>query len=576
MMELDTEMELSPQWEEALKRARSMLGENADDDVVVKMAKFGIQMASESDARAEELKKEKEESHARAEQLKEKNEELQETIFTDGLLELTEQCWAPTTEPTSDAKACVVNVCDFGKIDGIVTKRRFRSAARNVVDGETFGDVNYSEQSVASPVVNVLKDVIRGLDSTKTLGIGVEMALKFENIDLRVDSCVVQRRVRDEGGVEWRIPCGVQETKRPPSNSEKDGAVSDGKCLGQLYDYMMVMRHVFGVRYVFGILSTYHRWRVLWLDDVPTNAVAAATSLAEVTQRCPDEPPSTARQSGDPSELTTIPWHGNGSGPTLQGDTEFVDGTFPDDRHCNGTVPMKWNDPELCAVLATAVKKMSRSPVQSRPFLTGSRAYERLKADGRSWCARPCQSVNLGKFASPTDELYVLRIFSRGGGDGVACLAADNDGACCVVKFPIDPHKAEEEKELLRDIWQLDARVQTFIHRQAVVMPYVRVLRGPVDAEDLGVTREAVTGAIDRMLSKGFKHEDLKWEHIGAYRPEADDGDISVVLLDLARVARVDAVGDTVTARKDMIDVLTQIWPLEHHSGGENGDSDFC
>jgi len=124
---------------------------------------------------------------------------------------------------------------------------------------------------VASPVVSVLKDVIRGLDGTETLK---ESALKFENSNLRVDGVVVQRRVQDERGVEWLVACGVEETKRPSTNREGDGAVVDPKCIGQLYDYMMVLRHVFGVRHVFGILSTYDRWRVLWLDDELTKKVA--------------------------------------------------------------------------------------------------------------------------------------------------------------------------------------------------------------------------------------------------------------------------------------------------------------
>jgi len=34
---------------------------------------------------------------------------------------------------------------------------------------------------------------------------------------------------------------------------------------GQLYDYMRILRDIFGVQDVFGIMSTFDEWRFCWL-----------------------------------------------------------------------------------------------------------------------------------------------------------------------------------------------------------------------------------------------------------------------------------------------------------------------
>ncbi len=36
---------------------------------------------------------------------------------------------------------------------------------------------------------------------------------------------------------------------------------------GQIYDYMLRLRHFFGQQLVFGIVTTYNEWRVYWLPD---------------------------------------------------------------------------------------------------------------------------------------------------------------------------------------------------------------------------------------------------------------------------------------------------------------------
>jgi hypothetical protein len=47
--------------------------------------------------------------------------------------------------------------------------------------------------------------------------------------------------------------------------------------LGQIFDYMCMLRTQYGLRYVFGVVTNYAEWRIVWLPD--TEAAALATEL---------------------------------------------------------------------------------------------------------------------------------------------------------------------------------------------------------------------------------------------------------------------------------------------------------
>jgi len=56
------------------------------------------------------------------------------------------------------------------------------------------------------------------------------------------------------------VPIGAVEVKIP-----KAGVMDNGIFQGQLYDYMRILRDIFGVQDVFGIMSTFEEWRFCWL-----------------------------------------------------------------------------------------------------------------------------------------------------------------------------------------------------------------------------------------------------------------------------------------------------------------------
>ena len=72
-------------------------------------------------------------------------------------------------------------------------------------------------------------------------------------------------------------------TAASSSSSSTDAATVQGvgldkpTLLGQIFDYMCMLRTQYGLRYVFGIVTNYAEWRIVWLPD--TEAAAQATEL---------------------------------------------------------------------------------------------------------------------------------------------------------------------------------------------------------------------------------------------------------------------------------------------------------
>ena len=49
---------------------------------------------------------------------------------------------------------------------------------------------------------------------------------------------------------------------------------------GQIFDYMMKLSSLNGMRYVFGVITDYREWRICWLND--SDAAAASTELCDL------------------------------------------------------------------------------------------------------------------------------------------------------------------------------------------------------------------------------------------------------------------------------------------------------
>jgi hypothetical protein len=73
------------------------------------------------------------------------------------------------------------------------------------------------------------------------------------------------------------IPKGIVEVRKAG-----EIAMTNEFIAGEVFDHMMHLRSLFGVRQVFAILTSYDEWRVCWLPEDESNKLAAADSLAEV------------------------------------------------------------------------------------------------------------------------------------------------------------------------------------------------------------------------------------------------------------------------------------------------------
>jgi hypothetical protein len=61
------------------------------------------------------------------------------------------------------------------------------------------------------------------------------------------------------------------------ATATQDGDLDKPTLLGQIFDYMCMLRTQHGLRYVFGIVTNYAEWRIVWLPD--SEAAAQATEL---------------------------------------------------------------------------------------------------------------------------------------------------------------------------------------------------------------------------------------------------------------------------------------------------------
>lgn len=80
------------------------------------------------------------------------------------------------------------------------------------------------------------------------------------------------------------------------SSSSAAGATAHGDgldkpaLLGQIFDYMCMLRTQHGLRYVFGIVTNYAEWRVVWLPDTDTAAQATELPFHKAQPVDPDTP----------------------------------------------------------------------------------------------------------------------------------------------------------------------------------------------------------------------------------------------------------------------------------------------
>lgn len=366
-----------------------------------------------------------------------------------------------------------------------------------------------SESDIQGMVKNVLESAI--------YTIGLQGVIKCFNelsiFDLRPDIWIVC-----QGGA----PIGVVEVKKPDENDTLRHAAVQG----QLFDYMLRLQSFFGLKHVFGILTSYEHWRICWMPQTDQAAESSSISIEaeEKYERV--------------QAVRVVP-----------------------ERKLHGSQVLRWDDAELPRILCSTILKMHNSPISQVRLIDENRPYIIMDETQWAWgkiAVKDESSLVHSKL--PMANKFTLLADLREGADGRVWRACTDSGKGCCIKFPMRTQAGRDEvseEEQLSQIEQEErnwhkaygkesARMVTLAGRPALVMRYLRPLDlvdGRLSAED----ETAVKTAIEKFASKGMRHEDLALRHIGLLSPpkksrgkRVDESEIEteVVLFDLGRVSK--------------------------------------
>lgn len=116
-----------------------------------------------------------------------------------------------------------------------------------------------TQRDVQMYVNDALIDIINNCSLSKEIEFHDELSIFDSRSDIRC--------VRNKQG----IPIGIVIIKKP-NRPCKLNAVDAPPVYGQIFDYMLRLREYYGLRYVFGIITTMQHWRICWLPDTTTLA----------------------------------------------------------------------------------------------------------------------------------------------------------------------------------------------------------------------------------------------------------------------------------------------------------------
>eukprot|EP00835_Amoeboradix_gromovi_P006512 NODE_780_length_4291_cov_0.447758.p1 type:complete len:555 gc:universal NODE_780_length_4291_cov_0.447758:2213-3877(+) len=336
---------------------------------------------------------------------------------------------------------------------------------------------------------------------------------------------------------------GVCEVKLPGFNMDS---------LYQIVDYMVDLRNSFNVRFVFGVLTTYKKWRILWFED--TNIAAEESSRVEFDELCKA---GTANDYSIGSEKVTV----------------LLSRVYDH------------SEVELVEILASLMYKISMTPIASpQKFIERHKKYINATKYSFTYESLP-NSIKSFSYQMPDSRcqnFYILQYYHRGG-DGRIALCCSSSGNLCVTKFPLRPDHEEEDLKKEADLWNLlwgtKCRVVQLKDRFALLMPFCFHIRmiaqkptfvglqiwncvgastsmtfsdhevrefGVLDHEKLSNYQNdpmsAANEALNCMLEQKVRHDDLKWVHVAllpSFSNYPNTVDLKPILLDLTRTTQV-------------------------------------
>ncbi|KAI9007783.1 hypothetical protein DFJ74DRAFT_374664 [Hyaloraphidium curvatum] len=362
----------------------------------------------------------------------------------------------------------------------------------------------------------------------------------FDDVDIRREGHIGGFRpnifvvVKKGPVVSW--PIGVCEVKLPRLSSEDD-ATMNPVAIGQLHDYMALMRSVYGLESVFGILTDFENWRIFW--DPATNDVATATDLVPAMDAT-----GIAVEWKRPSQLDTVPDFTKGIDVFVDLDADPT--VAPRKLHATRTFRIYAEKATFLDNLGTTLCKMYHARRLQPKFAQPGSAHFCVTSFTKHFllAVLPTAFALKGgsmlqfvarnrQIASSRISFYLLYLLGKGR-DGEAWFAATKDGRTCVVKFRRTDADAEREAGRWQEIWDMPAYWARLGGGSCVVMPYLRPVQSD-EWNDEGVAC-AVQQALVQMVQRGFRHGDVLRRHVGLYKRQDR---LYAALFDLSDVTSV-------------------------------------
>ena len=407
-----------------------------------------------------------------------------------------------------------------------------------------------SENDIATAVASLIVTMM------EVLGLNTEILAQAGTFAVRPDLWVLTM---------LGVPVGVVEVKKPDVG--QTSVLDEPTVLGELYDYMLQLPNFYGVKPVFGIVTTMEKWRICWLPSEKANLEAALSESLPSKSKSFSTPVKVGRSDGDgdgsPPGLTPskrnpkihlVQEDGASKGDKGEFDVkwESTEASPKAPRIMHATRVYRWDD-ENCEALravGSVLCKMSRAT--STPF---SDPFDRLD-ERRVLCFEkgPFGLVfwdhlkhlkgkgNWNEYADPPKNLFAIEDLGRGA-DGRVWLMCSHSGAVCVLKFSnngLYDVLMHEEKMWHQVYPQFRTKVafEKWCSRDALKMPHFSAVAIGDRPAMLELVEQTLRVDFDR---KGFVHGDVAWRNVGLYKK----GDTTkAILFDMASVRSKDSRDD--------------------------------
>ncbi|KAI3660491.1 hypothetical protein MP638_004320 [Amoeboaphelidium occidentale] len=451
-----------------------------------------------------------------------------------------------------------------------------------------------NETSIRTMVQLAIDDCINAACVSKNLRTTQEVtfvSVNAKKID-RTDLALVRDAVTS-------VIIGAIEVKKPPIEKQRGIHEFDMDNAGQLVQYMYDIRSNFGVRFVFGILTTYEKWRFFWFED--SDEAMLCDSLDSFVDLCTKSPPSTPIDTSTNDKSSTAGY-----------------AVIPSDTVVRKSLAYDYNDKSLVYTLCTLLLKWINIPCDRvHGFLRPNRLYQVGEQNWKKYSFRKLPS-NLESFTyefpphGNTNTFYFLHVYQKTG-DGKVALWSTGSGRIGVAKFFInkDIHKqalmAQNEQERWREFWEVETFVLRMFGLHVLMMPFVfhvrrysnelrfcpmarwnfrsrfegDIITSPFSPSQLKEDSEleeheskvllenplkVAELALRRMVVDcGWKQDDeeVKREHIGLLPTNTKDGwTLEPVMIDLTRVRKIEKEN-----RRDIfirhLKILQDLMPLK-------------